>query len=79
MLRVQMQFKTRVDVEIMLDTNRAIGQLVQLQSQVPQNNGTDVVKGVSHRGVISGAEDSETMTLLNLQNGTGAIPAGIML
>lgn len=79
LLRVQMQFKSRVDVEIMLDTNRAIGQLVQLQSEVEQNNGNYVVKGVSHRGVISGAKDSETITLLNLQNGTGAIPAGLMV
>lgn len=78
LLRAQMMMRTRLDVETIFDPLRNIGQLVQMKSQVPQNNGQWVVKGIGHRGMISGSTDAETLTTLNLENGTGAVPVGLM-
>jgi hypothetical protein len=77
LLRAQMQFKNRVDVDVMFDPLRAIGQLVQLQSEEKKNNGDYIVKGIAHRGTISGAVDAETVTTLNLDKGSG-IPVGVL-
>ena len=78
LLRAQMQFKNRVDVDIMFDPLRAIGQLVTLQSDEKKNNGDYIIKGIAHGGMISGSVDSETTTRLNLDRGS-EIPVGVLL
>jgi hypothetical protein len=77
LLRAQMQFGNRVDVTMLFDPRFNIGHLATLQSEEKKNNGDYIVKGLSHKGVSSGAVDAETTTLLNLDKGTG-IPVGVL-
>jgi hypothetical protein len=77
LLRAQMQFRNRVDVDVIFDPRRSIGQIVTLQSEEKKNNGDYIVKGIAHRGIISGAVDAETVTTLNLDKGSG-IPVGVL-
>jgi hypothetical protein len=77
LLRAQMMFKNRVDVDVVFDPTRALGQLVRLESEESRNDGDYIVKGLSHRGTISGAVDSPCVTTLNLDKSTG-VPTGIL-
>jgi hypothetical protein len=73
LLKAQRQFKDRVDIEILFDSTISVGQLVELRSLEPRNDGQYVVLGVSHSGTISGSHDSNTRTALNLDKGKGGL------
>lgn len=56
--------------EMIFEPRAVVGQLVQLRSEETINNGDYEIKGVAHRGTISGAVDGGVTTTASLWVGT---------
>lgn len=62
-----------IEVDVMFEPRAVVGQLVQLESQESVNNGFYQIRGVAHRGRISGAFDGGVITTLSLWIGTSRL------
>jgi hypothetical protein len=62
-----------IEVDVMFEPRAVVGQIVQLQSAESVNNGFYQVRGVAHRGRISGAFDGGVITTLSLWVGTSRL------
>ena len=70
------RYQDRTDVDIIFEPNIQVGQLVNVISEETEFSGQYIVKGINHRGTISGAVDGGVVTTLNLwQNGSGPFNA----
>ena len=72
---IKQQF--RISFDMLFEPRLLCGQIVNLVSEEPENNGAYVVAGMSHRGVISDAIDGECITTPTLwQPNTPTTPGG---
>lgn len=72
---IKQQF--RVSFDMIFEPRITVGQNVNLVSEEPENNGSYVLQGLSHRGIISDAVDGDLITTPTLWNpNTPTTPAG---
>lgn len=66
----------QTDVQMIFEPRVKIGMVVNLLSRESRFNGRYIVKGISHRGTISGAVGGELVTTLNLWPGPELVVVG---